>query len=40
MKLLKDLRHRLFYLAVTSPVDGLLTLGQECPWTIWPKGLG
>jgi FkbM family methyltransferase len=40
MKLLKDLRHHLFYRAITRPIPGLLTLGQECPWTIFPKGLG
>ena len=40
IRFLKDWRHRLFYRAITRPIPGLLTLGQECPWTISPRGLG
>ena len=39
-RFLKDLRHHLFYRAITRPIPGLLSIGQECPWTILPDGLG
>jgi len=40
IRFFKDLRHQLFYRAITRPIPGLLTLGQECPWTILPLRLG
>ncbi len=36
----KSLRHRLFYGLVEVEVEGLVTLGKGCPWTISPAGLG
>ena len=36
----RDLRFRLFYLLVTRPRPGLITLGGECQWTLSPQGLG
>jgi FkbM family methyltransferase len=40
IRFFKDLRHQLFYRAITRPTPCLLTLGGECPWTISPHGLG
>ena len=36
MRNLKDFRHALFYRLLTSKKKGLISLGEECSWTILP----
>jgi FkbM family methyltransferase len=36
----RDFRFWLFYSLITRKCPNLVTLGEQCPWTIYPDGLG
>jgi FkbM family methyltransferase len=40
MRWFRDFRFRLFYSLITRKRPNLVTLGEQCPWTIYPDGLG